>query len=296
MSRKLAFLTMDSLEDFVCYDRLAIEPLAALGWQAEEIPWRKPDTNWNEYAAVIIRSPWDYQQNQDQFLACLEKIEASSALLENPLPVVQWNFQKTYLRDLKQNGMPIVPTLWASHFDPCQIAPWQTQLKSTELVIKPVVGAAAQNTWRMGGELSADTLSEISAAHKDGHFMVQRFLPQISTEGEFSLFYFNGDLSHAILKRPKPGDFRSQEEYGSDLISITPETNLRKAGERCLSSLQQCGHAIPLYARVDLIRFEEAIDGFAIMELELIEPSLYFNMDSAAASRFAQAINIRLGG
>ena len=294
MSRKLAFLTMDSLEDFVCYDRLAIEPLAALGWHAEEIPWRNPDINWNDYAAVIIRSPWDYQENQDAFLRCLERIEASDTLLENPLPLVKWNFQKTYLRDLEQNGMPIVPTLWASNFEPSQIKAWQTQLKSTELVIKPVVGAAAHNTWRMNAKLSDSTLEEISKAHKDGHFLVQPFLPQIASEGEFSLFYFNGEFSHAILKRPKPGDFRSQEEYGSDLISITPETNLQNAGERCLSSLQQCGHEIPLYARVDLIRLEEGTDGFAIMELELIEPSLYFNMDGAAADRFAQAINTRL--
>ena len=285
---------MNTLEDFVCYDRMAIEPLAALDWQTEEIPWRNTDTDWNDYAAVVIRSPWDYQEDCDEFLSCLETIEASQAILENPLPLVKWNIEKNYLRDLEQHGMPIVPTLWAKNFARNQINDWRTELHSTELVIKPIVGAAASNTWRMGPNISDETLSQISTAHKDGPFMVQRFLPQISTEGEFSLFYFGGKFSHAILKCPKPGDFRSQEEYGSELISITPESNLLQAGERSLATLQKCGHAIPLYARVDLIRLEETVDGFAIMELELIEPSLYFNMDDASAQRFAEAIDTRL--
>ncbi|HLR26884.1 MAG TPA: hypothetical protein VK112_13545, partial [Fodinibius sp.] len=114
--RKCAFLSMDSLEDFECYDHLLFEPLAKRGWAATEISWRNKETDWDIFDTVIIRSPWDYQQDPEAFFKVLQQINDSSALLENSLETVRWNIDKTYLRDLEDHGIEIVPSLWPNSF------------------------------------------------------------------------------------------------------------------------------------------------------------------------------------
>jgi glutathione synthase/RimK-type ligase-like ATP-grasp enzyme len=115
--------------------------------------------------------------------------------------------------------------------------------------------------------------------------MVQPFMPRILDEGEYSLFYFNGEYSHAILKVPAAGEFRSQEERGAEIRSVTPESLLRSRVEQAMATL----HPAPLYARIDLVR--DAMDDFRVMELELIEPSMYLRTEAGAPARFAQAID-----
>ena len=115
--------------------------------------------------------------------------------------------------------------------------------------------------------------------------MVQSFMPAVMSEGEYSLFYFNGRFSHAILKVPAASEFRSQEERGADIRRAVPESLLRERGRRAMAALA----TVPLYARVDFVRTPD--DDFAVMELELIEPSLYLRMDPDAPARFARAVD-----
>ncbi|MCP3891351.1 MAG: hypothetical protein GY702_21170, partial [Desulfobulbaceae bacterium] len=98
--RQCAFLSMDSLEDFECYDNLLYAPFKEIDWQVTPVPWRQKDIDWNFYEVVIIRSPWDYQDDPELFIEVLEKIDASSALLANPLEIVTWNINKKYLQEL----------------------------------------------------------------------------------------------------------------------------------------------------------------------------------------------------
>ena len=118
--------------------------------------------------------------------------------------------------------------------------------------------------------------------------MVQPFLSHVNTEGEFSLCYFNGKLSHTILKTPKVHDFRVQEEHGGVIRAVEAEGGLSEAGDIALRALD----SVPLYARADFVRANDG-DGFWLMELELIEPSLYLRMDARAPERFAQALHER---
>jgi hypothetical protein len=113
--------------------------------------------------------------------------------------------------------------------------------------------------------------------------MIQPFEPAIVSEGEFSLLYFNGEFSHGILKVPKRGDFRVQEEHGSEIRSITPEPALLAAGNAAIRAI---GKKL-LYARADLVRHGNE---FRVMELELVEPALYLRMDPGAPDRFADAV------
>ena len=117
---------------------------------------------------------------------------------------------------------------------------------------------------------------ELRAVFNQRPYLAQPFMPHIRSEGEYSLIYFHGRYSHAILKTPAPGDFRVQEEYGGIITAVSPPTGLLLAGGRALAALDET----PLYARVDLVRNDA--DDFLIMEFELIEPSLYLRMDPAA--------------
>jgi len=280
-----AILTMDNLDDFEVNDNLIEQPLLNLGWQMHMVSWRDKSVNWNDYAAVIIRSPWDYQNDAAAFLEVLHNIEQSTAHLENNLATVEWNIDKKYLRELESNNVVIVETLWRENLTTQQVSTYFTELNVEQLVIKPRISANADNTFWLTKENYSTFFPQLEKAFSTSEFLVQPFMESVIKEGEFSLFYFNGQYSHAILKTPKDSDFRVQEEHGGRLTAIVPETSLTKHAEQALSAINaQIG--VPLYARVDFVRCEQ---GFALMEAELIEPSLYFNMDEQSATRFAQA-------
>ena len=283
MSRRCCFLSMDEMGHYVADDDLAIAPLEELGWKVETVSWRDASVDWNDFEIVVIRTPWDYQRSPDEFLSVLEKIDSSSARLENPLDVVKWNLDKRYLLDLESKGLRIVPTIWDGVYDQRVFYRWMADLGCDELIIKPTVSATAEHTYRLG-EFDPSLVETFSMRP----FMVQPFLENIVTEGEYSLFYFNGEYSHTILKSPKTDDFRVQEEHGGRITAVEPKPELSDAGRTAFEMIRP----LPLYARVDLVRDHES--KFALIELELIEPALYLRMDTDAPARFAAAIDKRM--
>ncbi|MGB3211286.1 MAG: hypothetical protein WBB19_11320 [Desulforhopalus sp.] len=278
--RQCAFLTMDSLEKFQCYDNLLYEPLRRVGWQVTPVSWRSANVDWNDYEVVLIRSTWDYQDDPQQFLDLLETIERSSARLENSLRLVRWNISKTYLQDLEQKGIRIVPSLFGNSFNHEIGCAFFDFFDTREIVIKPVISANADDTFRLKPD--DPCLDELGKVFSDKEYLVQPFMRDIIEEGEFSLFFFGGRYSHAILKTPKKDDFRVQEEHGGQLRLVQPEPLLLEMAEQTMAALEP----LPLYGRVDFVRDDGK---FYVMELELIEPSLYFNMDPASTDRFAHA-------
>lgn len=288
--RKCAILSMDSLADFEAYDDLIDQPMLALGWQTEVVSWRNSSVNWSDYEVVVIRSPWDYQDDMESFVKVLTNIEQSSARLENSLNVVQWNINKIYLTHLEADDVTIVPTLWPDVFNADDLAGYFTHFSTAQIVLKPRVSANADNTFWLTQDNYQSKIAELSAAFASRELMVQPFMADICQEGEFSLFYFNGEFSHAILKTPAKGDFRVQEEHGGGLLSVTPEPALEAAANKTMQAISKL-HGDLLYARIDFVRHQ---DTFALMEAELIEPSLYFNMDAASPQRFADALVARM--
>jgi glutathione synthase/RimK-type ligase-like ATP-grasp enzyme len=283
-----AILTTDNLEDYFVYDQMLTEPLRLQGWMTEEVSWRKKDVDWDQYDVVIIRSTWDYQQDAEAFLDCLRKIEVSSAKLENSLKIVEWNISKKYLQELQKQGVSIVPTLWFDSFDYKTVFESFAYFSAHEVVIKPLVSAGADFTYRLTEHKLLELKTELTEVFSSREFMVQPFLKSVVEEGEYSLFYFSGDFSHAILKQPKSGDFRVQEEHGGQLTSIQPTEPMLTTARHCLAALPED----VFYARVDLIRHNNE---FVLIEIELIEPSLYFNMDPASAQRFVDAFVEQFG-
>ncbi|MEO0557080.1 MAG: hypothetical protein AAF170_02735 [Bacteroidota bacterium] len=279
---------MDSLDDFHVYDELAIPHLNALGWSVEAVSWRT-DVDWSQYEVVVIRSPWDYQDEPEAFMDALERID-SATRLENGLAVVQWNFDKTYLRDLADRGVPIVPTGWLDRLSPHVVSELFDAFGAEEIVIKPTVSANADGTFRLHRD---DTDRQLEAVDElaGRAVMVQPFVPSVVEEGEYSVFAFNGEISHTILKVPASGDFRVQEEHGGEVLSVEPEASLLEATDLALAAVTEVAGETLLYARADLVRWEE---GWAVMEMELIEPSLYFAHGEGSAAHFARALNARM--
>jgi glutathione synthase/RimK-type ligase-like ATP-grasp enzyme len=287
--KKCAFLTLDERGDFVIDDEHAIEPLADLGWLVSMLSWRQTRVPWATFDAVVIRSTWDYWNDVPAFLDTLARVDRETRLA-NPLELVRWNLEKTYLRKLESNGVGIVPTMWPEAVEPDSFAAYAEQLGSEELVIKPVVGANGEDAFRVSPSDPARRREKISAVFRGRRALVQPFLPRVLTEGEFSLFYFNGTFSHAILKTPAASEFRSQEERGAVIRPVEPERRLLECGSRALAALD----VVPLYARADFIRSGE--DDFLVVELELIEPSMYLRTDPEAPARFARAVDARFSG
>ena len=286
---RTAFLTLEERGDFVMDDELAHAPLRALGWEVEDVPWTRPGVDWSGYDVVVIRSPWDYHHQPVAFLSTLDEISARTRL-ENDVGLVRWNYRKTYLRELQELDVPIVPTVWRDGLAPGRLAALHADVGSEEFVVKPVVGAGAEDAWRLDAARVEQHGEEVEALYAGRPLQAQPFVRSVVEEGEWSLIVFGGQLSHTLLKTPAAGDFRVQEEYGSRLAAVEPEASLRAACDTVLDALE----ALPLYARVDFVRGDDG--RWWLMELELIEPSLYLRMSEGAPERFAQALHERVRG
>lgn len=284
MSKKCALLTCealfnkktDNVSGFVTDDHLLVEPLKELGFETEFVVWSAP-TDWQKYDCAVIRTTWDYISQSERYLKALKEIDQQTRLL-NPFSVVQWNIQKDYLLELAEKGIETVSTQVIKAFDPDSILDYIKENRASGIVIKPIVGAGAINTFFLtAGEVPAFDSKKIQ-----GRFLLQPFMESIR-EGEISVIYFGGKLSHAIKKVPKKGDYRSQEEYGSAILPYTPSAKELAFCETVLKAIPEPG----LYARIDFLS-----EGLAplLMEVELIEPSLYFRTDPGSPRRFGEAL------
>ncbi|GAB5403282.1 MAG: hypothetical protein Aurels2KO_15130 [Aureliella sp.] len=279
MEKRCAFLTMEDLGDFFAYDHLLHEPMQQHGWSVIDVPWTD-DTDWAAFDAVVIRSPWDYQSNPERFLEVLDEVEKSPAKLFNSLEICRWNLDKVYLRDLQERGVRIIPTQWIDRLNEDTLS--ELLDGADQIVVKPRVGAGADDTFVISRKRSESTEKALDI-YSAKPLMVQPFVPSIQTVGEMSLFYFAGQYSHSIIKRPKLGDFRVQEEHGGVIEAIVPSKSHLQIGQQAMDAISER----LLYARVDVVRLPS--DELAVIELELIEPSLYFPFDVESPQRFVDA-------
>lgn len=284
MSRA-AFLTLANPTGFHIYDHLAVPPLEALGWMVETLPWTTEAVSWSEYDLVVIRSTWDYQHDPEAFLRKLETIEHAGTRVLNAVATCRWNLDKRYLRDLERGGVPIIPSLWPGRLDAASLGRAFALFGTDRVVAKPLIGANADDTFVLPADASPVTHPKAFSTFTHRPLLLQPFVDSITTRGEVSLFYFDSEYSHAVLKTPKPGDFRVQEEHGGIIRSHHPAQDLLETGERTLAAIRER----LLYARIDLVRLSDGSP--AVIEVELIEPSLYFPYDPASPARFAHALD-----
>jgi hypothetical protein len=297
MSSVVVFATCKDRPLITADDALAAQAVQASGdTDVVAIPW-DADANWEQFDAVIIRSTWDYFRRIGEYREWLEDLNANGGHLLNPPAVAQWNAHKSYLRELAAQDVAIVPTFW---FDKDAEVGIKEVLQSggwDKAVIKPTVSCTAYETWitsteELTNQAHRQRLTELL---RGGAVMVQPFMNEITSKGEWSLILFNGTYSHAVIKRPKRGDFRVQAQFGGTWEVAHPSDDLVRQAEHVLAvaaNLTATEHA--LYARVDGLESDK--DGrFLLMELELIEPVLFFGADPASAPRrFANALQQRM--
>ncbi|MEM1147679.1 MAG: hypothetical protein AAF582_12290 [Pseudomonadota bacterium] len=255
-------------------------PFAALGMAVEDIDWAAVETDWSDFAAVIIGTTWDYWDQTDHFLQTLERIEAKTRLF-NAAHLVRWNSDKRYLQSLKARGAKTIPTLWLDRVDDEAFHNAFRQLAHEDLVFKRQIGAGADGQFRLS---PSDPRPDMPHP-----MMVQPFQSAIQQEGEYSFIFIDGAFSHALLKTAKSGDYRIQSTYGGTEREIMPSPEDLGAAATILTFLDET----PLYARVDMLRGEDG--EMQLMELELIEPYLYPLQGAELGARMAAAVAKRLG-
>jgi glutathione synthase/RimK-type ligase-like ATP-grasp enzyme len=268
--------------------------LAAVGLDAAVVDWDDPQVDWADFRLALLRSTWDYAERFAEFLAWAERTAQLTALV-NPPPVLRWNTDKHYLRDLARAGVPTVPTRFVEPGERASEA-LQALLRAgtAEWVVKPAVGAGSRDAARYAlGE------NQVACAHIERlldagrSVLLQPYLTQVDLQGETALIYLGGRFSHAIRKGPllrrgaTPTDALFAEEQ---ITPRVPGADELQVAQRVLAALP---FAAPLYARVDLIRSED--DEPCLLEVELTEPSLFFAHAPGAAQRLASLMLPRLG-
>lgn len=288
MVKPIAFATDAEWPQLTPSDQLAQAALHELGAQVIPIIW-DADVDWLQYRAVVIRSTWDYHTRAAEFTAWLNALERARVPVLNPLPVIRWNMHKHYLAELESAGIRIVPSLWLAQGQPQPYAAVE-QRNWALAALKPLVSADSYHTYVIENETQWNTHQPTVLALGDA--VVQEFMPEVQSVGEYSLLFFGDEYSHAVLKTPKSGDFRTQMGYGASTEAIKAPPSLVAQAERVLQAVSDLLDQPRLaYARVDGILREGE---FYLMELELIEPNLFLDYSPAAAQHFARTLLAQL--
>jgi glutathione synthase/RimK-type ligase-like ATP-grasp enzyme len=284
---RLAVATSRDQSRFHVDDAELVHQLPPSGMTPVPCIWNDPHVEWSSFDAVLVRTIWDYWQHYGQFVSWLNRLESSGVRVFNPVRVLRWNADKRYLLDLERANVPVVSGRISARR---ALAGEIADLGAAEVVVKPTISAGAWNTLRVRSDAS-DLGAVIESLPDNREYLVQPFLPEVASAGEWSLMFFGGAFSHAVLKRPAVGDFRVQEKHGGTAQSADPPAAAMAVAQQVLAALPDRGLRGVLYARVDLV---ETASGFKLMELELIEPQLFFRFDPDAARRLARALALRL--
>ncbi|MBX9887278.1 MAG: hypothetical protein K2Y30_05005 [Flavobacteriaceae bacterium] len=279
---KIAILTCNQLPELTPQDQPLILELAKHSIEAIPVIWDNPNVNWSDFDYLVFRNTWDYFEKEVQFNTWLTKIEKLGIKTLNSIAIIKENKHKFYLREMEQQGVQILPTIFINKTSNLSL---KTLIPSTwkKAVIKPAFSAGSYQT-----EVFDITDSEIIslqykviAAEKE--LLLQEFIPEILSLGETSFIFFNKKFSHAVNKKPVEGDFRIQVQFGGKYTLVEPNSNLITQAQKIVNRFADD----LLYARVDGIIIDNQLH---LMEVECIEPDLYLNLSDGATERFTQAI------
>jgi glutathione synthase/RimK-type ligase-like ATP-grasp enzyme len=268
-------------------DQPLADALIALGYRVEPEPWTDIDPSAHLVAdPVVLRSTWDYHRIPTMFGAWLDAMADSGRVLLNPADVARANIDKVYLQNLAAAGIAIPRSRWVDKPNADALAAILRDEGWAQAVLKPRIAATAYGTFLIAADRMPPE-EDLAPARASGA-LVQEFIPEIMTGGEVSMVYAGGAFSHAVVKRAQAGDFRVQKDFGGAVEPLMPSAGLLEFGAQVMAQVP----ATCVYARVDIV---DSARGPLLMELELIEPELYFSIVPGSAERMAQAIVERLG-
>ncbi len=269
-----------------------LDALRAAGADAHEVDWDDDAVDWSRYELALLRSTWDYFERLPEFLAWAGRVAACTRLL-NPPAILRWNTDKHYLADLARAGVPVVPSTF---IEPGQDAAQAVDALlaahpgAGDIVAKPAVGAGSRDAQRHARDGREAILAHVRRLLDAGRsVLLQPYLARVDEHGETALLFFDGAFSHAIRKGPllKRGEGPTAELYATETITPRePSAAELEVAEHAVARIPSDEHL--LYARVDLIHDDDGAP--RLLELELVEPSVFIDYAPAAGARFANAI------
>ncbi|MDQ2675517.1 MAG: hypothetical protein M3Y34_01800 [Actinomycetota bacterium] len=290
---RIALATCSVMPDEFTDDRRVISELEALGAEVTYEPW-DAELDWAGFDAIGVRSPWDYSRRRGDFVAWAE---AAGPDLHNSAAILRWNSDKRYVADLADAGLPVVETLFLA---PGEEWPGDER----EVVVKPAVSAGARDTGRFGPGRHDEARALIESIHAGGRTaMVQPFQASVDELGETALVFIDGEFTHALRKRSvlRPDEVApvrttdlmvAEAMYDPELVLAgSHEDDELDLAERIVAHVTERFGYTPLYARVDMLR--DASGAPVLLELEAVEPNLYFDQFPAGAERLARALVAR---
>jgi len=264
-------------------DLLLVEALERRGLTVAPAVWNDPAVDWGSAKAVVLRSVFDYVKDRDAFCSWADGVEAATTLL-NTARTIRWNSHKGYLAQFESAGIPILPTAWLEAESAIDLASFLEDRGWDDAVIKPSVGNGSRGALRVMSVRPDAAEAHLASLLRNGDVMIQPYFPAAVDPGEHKLIHIAGRFSHAILENPR----LDGREFNLDRIDrIDPEPEERALAEKILSHIPDA----PLYARVDVVMD----NGTArLMELEVIEPVLFFSKAPGSADAMAAAIAAHL--
>jgi glutathione synthase/RimK-type ligase-like ATP-grasp enzyme len=261
-------------------DRHFAIALERLGARVEAVLWGQDVP---AESVVVIRSTWDYIERPALFAQWLDRLEAVGATVHNAIPVLRWNMHKRYLVELAGRGVPTVPTQLVTVGEHVDLSSLRAELGWAAIVVKPAVGGTArlaEHSRRVG---PAGLQRHLDRVVRSEDALVQPFVESIATAGEISVIAIAGEPRLAIRKTPAPGDWRTQTDFGGTATAVPITAPLEDIAARALGALA----TTPAYARIDVTG--DPTD-HRLVELELVEPELFFRFDTTVADRLAQHV------
>ena len=279
---KIAILTCEMLPNLLKSEQFLMPSLRQLNLEVRAVIWDDKTVNWKDFDLLIFRNTWDYYEKQTAFDLWLQTIQALGIKCLNSIETIQKNKHKFYLKELESADIQIIPTIFidkTNNLNLSEIIPnnWK------KAVIKPAYSGGSYQTKLFDVVNISSTNTEYQSIAAEKELLLQEFIPEIETVGETSFIFFNKQFSHCVNKMPVKGDFRVQSQYGGNYIIVDPSKKLISAAQKIVDSFEED----LLYCRVDCIIID---DKLLLMEIECLEPDLYFELCQKAEKTFIDAI------
>jgi len=268
-------------------DALVVNALKAEGLKVDRKAWDDSVFDWSSTKSIMFRTTWDYFDRFDEFSEWLSHVSEQTQLI-NSERLIRWNIDKHYLKDITDNGIHIPETEFIEIGTEITLKELHDKLGWRDTVLKPCISGAARHTYKLNPENLDEHETIFSELIKHEAMMLQPFQHNIVKEGEISMMVFNGQFTHAILKKAKTGDFRVQDDFGGSVEDYLPSDEEIRFAEHAVTACLE----LPLYARVDI--FTDNQGKLAVSELELIEPELWFRSYPEAALVLAKGVKEKL--
>lgn len=284
--KSIALVTYTGRPELSTSDQTLLNPLKERGILATPTIWNDASIDWQQFDAVVLRSCWDYYKHAQVFRQWLAKLQDLDVPLYNTQKTVLWNMEKTYLRDLAQQGVKTIPTIWAE--TAIDLSETMKSRGWNQVVLKPVMGASGYGIQHVVASEAHQKQSLFDSMLQEGQVMIQPVIEEIQN-GELSLIFFQNEFLYAIRKTPGEGTIFVNSAYGGSYATTDVDNTTIKVAQSILNIAHKLTEQDTfLYARVDGIVVDTE---FILMELELIEPGLFMDIASPDASeRFADVI------